>query len=570
MDDDTRGNYAAAGLFGGSGFAIDPTTGFRDGNWNLNCGVGAFGNAGMNPYLTASEFGQICGPASTLATNYNPVTGDTQLSIGRRNVEGGPREDEYTHTTWRGVFGMRGELTTDWTYDASFTYSTVRVTDFHNNDTSSAKMQDALLAVKDPTTGLPVCRSHAPGCVPWNIWDPRIAVDPGALAYFSVPGLLTGTGQENIGTAFVTGDLTHAGVKLPTADDGLKVVLGTEYRRETSVFRPDAELLSADLAGIGSPIVGYDAGYHVWEGFTEARMPLVRNAPFFKALDLEGGYRYSSYTSGFNTSTYKVGLEWSPVGDIRFRASYNKAVRAPNVAELNKTPYVALDSGTDLCAPGTTFSVAQCALTGLKPAQYGSALLTSPAGQYNGLQGGNPNVQPEVGKTTNVGLVFTPSFLPGFNATVDYSDIKMSGVITTYGPNLIQQTCIASNDPNSAFCKLIHRDPNGTLWASPEGYTTDPLVNLNQLRNKSVDVGLGYRTDLGRAGKLRGRLDGTYLLKLETTPGASAPYDCQGLFGPSCSPGDPEVAAPPGPRLGHAAHGFLVRNDVALHRLDDQ
>src|SRR5262249_46319040 len=157
-------------------------------------------------------------------------------------------------------------------------------------------------------------------------------------------------------------DFTHAGVKLPTAKDGLKLVLGTEYRRETAQFRPDEEFITADLAGIGSPVLGYDAGFHVWEGFTEFRLPLASDKPGFKALDLEGGYRYSSYTSGFDTNTWKIGLTWAPISDIRFRGSYNKAVRAPNVAELFKPTYVGLDGGTDLCATSNLYTTAQCAL----------------------------------------------------------------------------------------------------------------------------------------------------------------------------------------------------------------
>lgn len=539
MDDDTRGNYAPAGLFIGSGFANDPTTGFRDGNYTLNCGLGGFGNAGMNPYLTQAEYGSLCSPTSRFAQVYDPATGDVQLSMGRRNIEGGPREDEYSHVTYRGVFGARGELVTDWNYDASYTYAGTRFTDYHQNDTSSARMQNALLAVKN-AAGQIVCRGLQSGCVPWNIWNPALGVDPNSLAYFSVPSLVQGAAQEGIFTAFVSGDLTHAGVKLPTADDGLKVVVGTEYRRETIQFRPDAEFISADLSGNGSPVTGFDAGYHVWEGFTEARMPLMRNLPFVKTLDLEAGYRYSNYTSGFSTNTYKIGLEWAPVEDVRIRASYNRAVRAPNLAELYKTSYVALDAGTDLCAPGTKYTAAQCALTGLTAAQYGSPLLTSAAGQYNGQQGGNLSLKPEVGKTKNVGVVFTPSFMPGFSATLDYTDIKITQVITSYGPNQIQTNCIASGDPNSVWCRMVHRDTNGTLWASPQGYTVDPLVNLSGLENESIDVGLAYRYNLGSWGRLRSRLDGTYLLKLLTTPGSAPTYDCAGRFGPSCQPVTPK------------------------------
>lgn len=535
MDDSTRGNYAPAGAFLASGLAVDPTTGLRNGDMTLNCGTGGFGNPGSNPYLTANEFATLCGPASPYGINRSP-TGDVQLLMARRNVEGGPRQDEYSHSTWRMVFGTRGEINSDWTYDASWASSRVRTTDWHNNDTSTTRMQDALLAIRDPVTGQIVCRSRNSSCVPWNIFDPSIPISPAALNYFSVPGLVQGYGQEDIFNAFVDGDLKA--VKLPSADDGLKLVLGTEYRRETAQFRPDAEFITADLAGSGSPLVGYDAGLHVWEGFTELRLPLVRNLPGFKTLDFEAGYRYSNYTSGFATNTYKFGLTWAPISDIRLRASYNRAVRTPNVAELFKPSYVGLDGGGDVCTT-TQFTPAQCAYT-----NYGNPLPTypapgSPAGQFNGQIGGNPNLKPEVGKTIAAGLVFTPTFLPGFSATIDYSNIKISNVISSYGPNLIQRNCIASANPASSWCMMVHRDAGGTLWASPQGYTIDPLLNLGKLENESVDLGLGYTTGLGHLGRVHARLDGTYMLKLKNTPGGGATYDCAGFFGPSCSPSTP-------------------------------
>jgi hypothetical protein len=206
-----------------------------------------------------------------------------------------------------------------------------------------------------------------------------------------------------------------------------------------------------------------------------------------------------------------------------------------------------LDSGGDLCA-GTTYTAAQCALTngGVPLPVYPAP--ASPAGQYNGRIGGNSQLQPEVGTTKNLGLVFTPSFVPGFSATIDYTDIKISQVITSYGPNLIQANCIASNNPNSIWCQTnpaqgqvgIHRDPGGTLWASPQGYTIDPLINLGQLENEGIDLGLVYTAGLGKAGRLRTRLDGGYLLKLKITPGGGQSFDCAGFFGPDCSPATPK------------------------------
>jgi iron complex outermembrane receptor protein len=470
------------------------------------------------------------------------VPGDIQLLIARRNIEGGPRNDTYVHTTFRGVFGVRGEITTDWTYDSSVTFGLTRSSDYHDNDVSSSRAQNALLAVMGPN-GTPVCRGGQPGCVPWNVFNPALPVSQAQLNYIDVPALLNAVGAEDIWTTFVSGDLTHAGVKLPTADEGLKVVFGTEYRRETDTLQPDNEYLTGDLGNV--IVSGYDAGYHVWEGFTEARMPLASNLPGIKSLDFEAGYRYSSYSSGFDTNTFKLGLMWSPISDLRIRGSYNRAVRVPNVPELYKPDVVELDAGTDLCAAGpyaqnTPANQAACALTnGGKP--IGVPTPGSPAGQYNGILGGNPNLKPEVGKTTDVGIVLTPTFLPGFSATVDYADIKITDVITSYGPNLIQSNCILSGSATSYFCELVHRDPAGTLWASPQGYTIDPLLNIAGLENKSVDVGMAYRFDMGRFGKLRSRLDGTYLLHLITTPGGGvAAYDCAGYYGPSCTPITPK------------------------------
>jgi iron complex outermembrane recepter protein len=545
MDDNTRGNYAPAGLFLGAGFATSGTPALRDGNFYTNCGVGGYGNAGMNPYLTASEYGTLCAansPYATVANGTVPVPGDIQLLIARRNIEGGPREDTYVHSTFRGVFGLRGNINTDWTYDSSVTFGTTRSSDYHINDVSAANAQNALLAVMGPNN-VPVCRGGQPGCVPWNVFNPASPVTPAQLNYIEVPALLMAYGSEDIWTSFVSGDLTHAGVKLPTADEGLKVVFGSEYRRETDTVEPDHEYVTGDLGNV--IVEGYDAGYHVWEAFTEERMPLASNLPGVKSLDFETGYRYSDYSTGFDTNTFKLGLTWSPISDVRIRGSYNRAVRVPNLAELDSPDVVKLDAGTDLCAAGsyahnTPADIAACELTnGGKPLTVPTP--PSPASQYNGLLGGNPSLKPEVGKTTDVGIVLTPAILPGFSATIDYADIKISNVITSYGPNLIQNNCILSGSATSYFCQLIQRDGNGTLWASPQGYTIDPLLNIAGLENKSIDLGLAYRLNMGDWGRLRSRLDGTYLLHLITTPGGGvASFDCAGYYGPSCTPITPK------------------------------
>ena len=79
------------------------------------------------------------------------------------------------------------------------------------------------------------------------------------------------------------------------------------------------------------------------EAFAEGRLPLVDDKFLAQSLALEAGYRYSDYNLGFKTNTYKIGLEWSPISELRLRGSFQRAVRAPNVIELFSPQSVALD-----------------------------------------------------------------------------------------------------------------------------------------------------------------------------------------------------------------------------------
>ena len=126
-------------------------------------------------------------------------------------------------------------------------------------------------------------------------------------------------------------------------------------------------------------------------------------------MSIEAGYRFSDYSTGFSTDTYKAGLDWAPVDQVRFRGSYQRAVRAPNVGELFSSQSVALDGSIDPCTgtPGDPpeATQAECLLTGMTAAQYLAFSPPNPAGQYNGLLGGNPNLTPETSDTISFGVV---------------------------------------------------------------------------------------------------------------------------------------------------------------------
>ncbi len=412
-------------------------------------------------------------------------------------------------------------------------------------------MANALLAVDDGT-GNVVCRVNVdadpanddPTCVPYNVFQPG-GVTPAALGYVQVPGFSAGSTTETIVSGSITGDLGQYGVKLPSAADGLAVAFGAEYRSEESETRNDVSFLTGDLLGQGGAQLNIQGSYDVSEAFVEARLPLVQDKAFAQVMSLEAGYRYSDYSLGFKTDTYKVGADWAPVEDVRFRGSFQRAVRAPNVVELFRQNVVQLDGNSDPCAvdnPGVDIpsrSAAECAFTGVSAAQYG-LIAANPAAQYNGLTGGNANLDPESSDTVSFGFVLTPRFLEGFSLTVDYFDINVEDLIGVIGADLILNNCLDTGLPE--WCTLINRAPgSGSLW-SPTGWVVDTNINTGSLQTKGIDVEANYRLDLGGdAGRLSFQLIGTIVDELVVQPVTDAPtFDCVGLYGLICGVPAPE------------------------------
>lgn len=281
--------------------------------------------------------------------------------------------------------------------------------------------------------------------------------------------------------------------------------------------------------------------------------------PFAQELSLELGYRFSDYSLGFSTNTYKIGGDWRPVEDLRLRASFNRAVRAPNIFELFNAQSVGLNGGTDPCAGSAPqFTREQCARTGVSSAQYGNIIEDS-ASQYQGLTGGNPDLMPETSDTRSFGVAVTPRFLPGFNVTVDYFNITVEDRIGQIGQDTTLSRCGLTGDP--FFCSLIRRSPGtGSLFLANDGFVVDTSLNTGSLEVSGVDVEANYRFDfedfgLTRAlagyGGLTFNYVGSYLdeYTVETLPGDPT-FNCAGLYGQVCT-GTAVPAGAPLPEYRH-------------------
>ncbi len=491
---------------------------------------GDFANNGVfncsNPFLNASALSVLCGGSTAGTTNPNVL-------ILRRDVEGGNRQQSLEHMDIHEVLGVKGKIDDVWSYDATFNWSLVNLNSDSLNYFSATKLTNALNVTG--TAANPVC-TIGPPCVPYNLFTPG-GVTPAALAYLYTPGIEVGRIEQKDFMVNLTGDFGKYGVKMPTASSGLQVNFGGEYRDARLDTLPDEEQQTGDLAGSGGPTPPVNGGLIAREGFLELDMPMVEDLPGVHRLDLDAGYRYSSYSEGFKTNTYKFGVQYSPIQDVRLRGSFARAVRAPNIVELFSTAAVGLD-GTytaDPCSGAApSFSAAQCAKTGVTAGEYGH-IAANPAGQYNGLLGGNTALQPETALTKSFGIGWQPSFLPNFRVQIDYYDINIENVIKSIGGSNILNQCANSG----LLCNLINRAPGtGTLWATTNGFIDDTLVNVGDLKERGVDLDMAYSYDLGAFGKLHANIVGTYINAYDVTPIALSPgteYNCAGLQGPVCS-----------------------------------
>ena len=273
--------------------------------------------------------------------------------------------------------------------------------------------------------------------------------------------------------------------------------------------------------------------YKVTEFISEIQIPLVQDS-FFYDLSFNGGYRYSHYSTSrggkFNTDTYKLGVDFAPIKDIRFRAAYNRAVRAPNIQELFAAQYIGLDGVSDPCA-GKTLTAADrgCLAQGLR---IGQNVAANPASQYNGQLGGNPNLLPEVSTTKTVGVVLQPRMIPNLSISVDYYDIKINKAIQGYGADAILNSC--TNDVNPVACALIHRSPSGSLWLTSDGFVSDLPTNVGGVRTRGLEFNGNYSHQLGGLGTFSLSFVGTKLDKYEVDNGLTQVYNCAGFYGPTC------------------------------------
>lgn len=503
-----------------------------------------------NPFIPEAMRQQVCA-ARGIAAAACVVGSETMvpMTISRRLVELGARLNDFDTKTFQVTVGVRGDISDSWSYDAFWSHGESEQVTVAGNWGSLSKTSQAVQTVDGVN-----CFDPSNGCVPINLWGGENSISPEALAFINLSSYsLQNVEQDNAAVSF-SGDL--GGFKSPWSDYPIGVATGLEHRKATAQTRADAaSQILGEVMGTGAPFPDRQGGFTINEAYVEALIPIINGATGAHALSLETGYRYSDFQTSTGTTTdydsYKFGLEWAPIEQLRFRGMYQRATRAPNIGELFAPQVTGLDNlAIDPCA-GTAINTGDantagtlsnlCRLTGVPLSMIG--VLDQPsAGQVNVLTGGNPLLQPELADTNTLGVVWTPNSDLSF--TLDYWRIEMEDMVSEPSVDDIINGCYTSAlNPGLTFnenCALIGRSPNnGTFNGSDASGIALLSSNLGVLTKDGIDFGVRYGLDLAEAnyGRLDFSLDITKTLtnEFQATPD-SVNRDCLGYYSVSCSP----------------------------------
>jgi outer membrane receptor protein involved in Fe transport len=520
------------------------------------CALDTNTGVGYTPLLTSAQ----CAAAATATGPSDPNYREVSTNLFRRTTELGPRVSDFNTRIFDFQGGFRGALTSSINWDIFGSYGESENRQLQTGYILNSRVQQSLRAT---AAG---CTDTANGCVPVDWFGPEGAITPAMADFLRAEStIITRTTLAQVrGT--ISGDF---GVAMPWAEDSLAFAVGGEYRKYTASQQSDLLSRTGDLGGAGGVLPNIDGGFDVYEIYGEVVAPIVQDKPFFNDLTIGAGVRYSSYqvdtgsanAPSFNTTTWKVEGTWSPVEDLKIRGTFNRAVRAPNINELFSPVITSLTNlADDPCAslndagavirPVPTGTLRAICLAQGAPVSALGSIPVPVAGQAQSTGGGNLNLRPETSDSWTVGAVFTPTFLPGFSASIDYWNIKVTDAITAPTPGDAITACFGRNPQSppagaetTEACRIIRRNPidgalSGDVSNTPGLFLT--LTNAGRITTDGLDASMNYNTDLGFAKlSLNFAATWTFSNRFQSNP-VAVNRECVGFYSVNCGSIQPE------------------------------
>lgn len=499
---------------------------FLQGQYNISDNLAASFSASVNQDNNTSDLGGF--PLSTSSVGsvlsaqsyYNPTNADgqtpTDLSFQRYVVEL-PRININKSENFRFSAGLDGYFHLgdhQFSWDAYYyeTRSIGTITDTGNFYLPNlTKALGPSFMVSNGAVECGTADSVIAGCVPLNALAGPSGYTSAMLNYIATDTYERYGSTEKGPQVDVSGEV----LQLPAGE--VNLALGASHRSVSGYDTPDTNSMNGLTTNLaGQPTRG---GYGVNEAYAEVNVPVLKDLPFAQSLSIDVASRFSHYSNFGNTHNNQYKISWKPIDDLLIRGSYGSGFRAPTVGDLYggiSTTYPGYADPCDVtyglarynatvaknCANGVggqpalskdalnAAGLGSLYTNGFMQEQSPNLLVTSPGGGpvYEPFTvGGNAKLRPETSKSTQIGFVYSPSYLPGFNASVDWFNYKVRHVISYISANEVLYNCYALSI--AADCALFQRTANDQYQVSSLFMGEE---NQGYMRATGYDVNVSY------------------------------------------------------------------------------
>lgn len=458
---------------------------------------------------------------------YNPFGQDVSW-IQRRAMETGGRSFNQNVDTFGFNGGIEGSFELGdryFTWDAGMVYGR----NDQNNTTTGLFNLLALRQALGPSmlvNGTPTCVTTAgnastaiAGCVPLNLLGAAGSITQNMLDFSGF------VAHDEFGYkmkqyyANISGEI----VELPGGM--LSFAFGVEHRTESGFDQPDALIASGNTTG--NARTATKGGYKLDEAYLEFAIPLLRDVVGAQELELSIAGRYSDYSNFGDVTNGKFGFKWRPIQDLMIRGNWSEGFRAPSIAEQFAGIADSFPALTDPCNNSAAWGDGDRWSTLSAAAQARCIAQGVPAGGYDQGNdqirvsvGGNTRLGPETSETRTLGLVWSPSFLEGFNVALDWWKIELENAVVTRTAQFILDSCIVDGDPTLCNLANVTRNSSGqlvTLLQVPQ--------NLGSRLVEGYDMTINYNLPENVLGNFAFTLDSTYVTKNPDNGGMGNYFD---------------------------------------------
>lgn len=422
--------------------------------------------------------------------------------------------------------GVKGKLAeTGWEWDLNLSYSRLDQLGTTFGYLLKSKLANAFgPSFLDPTTGAPTCGTvdnPISACTPVNIFNLTAPGQADALSTIAASYNTNNTSRYKAAALDLNGKVFDLPAGAVQSSVGFEYsALDGKYVADTVAIAQPPLYLQCEISN--EACTGNNSGkYNVKQAYVEFLIPILKDVPGAKALNLDIGTRYSDYSIFGNATKSQFKVEYRPISDLLIRGTYSQVFRVPTILDISAAPANTSVTFIDPCQGLTQSAVDKnpnLALACVNVPRDGS--FQQPNGQITGLNLSNANLKPETGKVFTAGIVYDPSWLPNFSIDIDYWKYKIEDLITQLDSNYSINQCVATGSPT--FCSLVTRYGAGAAVPGSVLVFQNPTFNLGELKTDGIDLGLKYALKNTRIGSFQFSLDLTRINKYDNTPSPGA------------------------------------------------